>query len=88
MKKSLYMLVLMISAVIIGGLIAYEAATQDICAWLAFSKGFSLEPKEYINFSVLNITFGFNFEISVAQVICILIGILIYAKTAPKVVTG
>ena len=88
MKKSLYMFILMMSAVIIGGLIAHEAVEMDICSWLAYSKGFCVEPKEYINLSVLNITFGFTFEVNVAQVVFILIGILVYAKTAPKVVSA
>lgn len=84
MKKTLYLLLLLICGLVIGGFIANEAS--GAFAWLGFSGGFSFNPGTFVDTDVISVTFGLSINISIAQIICVIISIYSYIKTAPKVV--
>ena len=84
MKKTLYLLLLLICGLVIGGFIANEAS--GAFAWLGWSGGFNFNPGTFIDTDVISLTFGLSINISIAQVIGIIIAIYAYIKTAPKVV--
>ncbi|MCR5601469.1 MAG: DUF4321 domain-containing protein [Ruminococcus sp.] len=84
MKKTLYFLLLLICALVIGGLLANEAT--GAFAWLGWSGGFNFNPGTFVDTDVISLTFGLSMNISIAQVIGIIIAICAYIKTAPKVV--
>ena len=80
MKKTLYLILLIIGAIIV--------ALSETMGWLAYSGGFSLPANPYINLNIITITLGFTFSISIAQIIMILIALFIFYKTAPKLIQG
>lgn len=87
MKKVLLMSVLMISAIVIGGLLGDVCAGASGLSWLAYSKTFSFQPNTFVDIDVFSLTFGVTFKANVAQLILIFIGIFAYYKIAPKLIT-
>lgn len=88
MKKTLYLILLIVGAIIVGSLIADKAALSESMGWLAYSGGFALPANPYINLNIITITLGFTFSISIAQIIMILIALFVFYKTAPKLIQG
>ncbi|HNZ98360.1 DUF4321 domain-containing protein [Ruminococcus sp.] len=82
MKKTLYFLLLLVCACVLGVVIANSASGSF--AWLGWSRGISLSPSTFST-DIISLTFGFGLSISVAQVICIAVSIYIYIKTVGKV---
>ncbi|MBP5579996.1 MAG: DUF4321 domain-containing protein [Ruminococcus sp.] len=85
MKKTLYFLLLFICACIFGGVIGTIASGSF--AWLGYSRGISLDNSTF-SMELFSVTFGFTFNINIAQIICIIIAIYAYIKTAPKLITS
>ena len=83
MKKSWYMLILIICALVLGGIIADYA--YGSLSFLGEGGGFNINPTTLSIANVFSITFGFNFYISVAQVIAIISAFIVYCKTSAKV---
>lgn len=81
------MCVLMIAAIVFGGLIGGACAGIQGLAWLGYYKDFAMTPTTF-NVDLFSLTFGFSFKAYVAQLILIIVGIVIYTKLAPKVITG
>lgn len=86
MKKSLYMIVLIAAAVVLGSLIGNVALGS--LGWLGYSRTFSFEPGTFIDIDVLRLTFGITVTFNVAQILLVLVAILVYYKTAPKLIQG
>lgn len=85
MKKILYLILLIIGGIIIGSLVAERAALSESMSWLAYAGGFEFPAdKPLINLTIITITIGFSFRISIAQLIMILVAIFINYKTSPK----
>lgn len=87
MKKILLMIVLMIAAIVLGGLLGDAVSGVDALKWLAYSKAFSFQPGTFINIDVFSMTFGVAFKANVAQLILIFAGIFTYYKLAPKLIS-
>lgn len=85
MKKTLYFLLLLICACVLGGVLGNVSSGSF--AWLGYSRGFDFQPGTFINTDVISLTFGISMSISVAQVIFIIIAIYAYIKTVGKVVS-
>ena len=86
MKKTLYMLLLIVTAIVGGSLIG-KAAKGSI-KWLGYSKTFSfMRDGNIIDTAIFKLSFGFYISINIAQIFCILLAIFIYYKTAPKLFT-
>ena len=83
MQKSWYMLILIICSLVVGGIVADHA--YGSLAFLAEGGGFSINPATFSVTNVISITFGFNFYISVAQVIALISAFVVYVKTSPKI---
>lgn len=88
MKKVLLMSVLVIAAIVLGGLIGEASAGNDVLNWLAYSKTFSFQPGTFINIDVFSMTFGITFKANVAQLILVFVGIFAYYKLAPKLISA
>lgn len=82
MKKTLYFLLLLVCACVLGGIIGSVA--KGSFWWLNLSRGISLDPSTFST-DLVSLTFGFALRINVAQVICIVIAIYSYIKTVGKV---
>ncbi len=86
MKKTLYMILLLAFACVVGGFIG--SAAKGPVAWLGKSAGFSFEPGNFLQTDVLSLTFGISFNINVAQIILVIIAVFVYYKTAPKLIAA
>ncbi|MBE6860073.1 MAG: DUF4321 domain-containing protein [Ruminococcus sp.] len=84
MKKTFIFAILILAAVILGALLG--AASKDIepLAWLAYSKGFSLDSLS-IDLSILSIDFGCALKVNVAQLLLILAALAIYPKASKAI---
>jgi ABC-type amino acid transport substrate-binding protein len=80
MKKTLYFLLLLICACVLGGVLGNVASGSF--AWLGYSRSFAFNLDKFIDTDILVLTFGISMSISVAQVIFIAIAIYAYIKTA------
>ena len=87
MKKFLLISVLMIAAIVIGGLIGDVTAGVSGLQWLAYSKSFAFQPNTFLDIDILSLTFGITFKANVAQIILIFVGLFTYYKIAPKLIT-
>lgn len=86
MKKVLYLMLLIIGGIILGSLIA-ERTVNTSLEWLSFSGGFVFPAdKPLLDFTIFTITIGFSFNISIAQLLMILLALFAYYKTAPHLV--
>ncbi|MBQ8296657.1 MAG: DUF4321 domain-containing protein [Ruminococcus sp.] len=86
MKKTLLMTVLMIAAIVFGGLISGACEGSAALGWLAYSKSFNFSPGEIIAIDVITLNFGISISANVAQLILILVGFFAYCKIAPKLI--
>lgn len=87
MKRTIYMLFLIACASIIGNLFGNMVAGTEGLSWLGYSKNFGITPSTFVFLDVFNLTFGFDFNINIAQLILVITAIVIYSKTAPKLFT-
>lgn len=79
--KNIWVLMLFIlSGLVIGGLLGNLAGQVDFLWWLAYGQSFGLSTPLELNLSILQISFGFVFEINVASIIGLLVAMLIYKK--------
>lgn len=87
MKKTLYMMLLAITAIICGGLIG--KAAKGSMKWLGYSKTFSfMRGGNIIDTEVFKINFGIYISANVAQILCLLLAIFVYYKSASKLFAG
>lgn len=84
MKKTIYMIFLIAVACVLGNLLGNLVFATEGLSWLAFSLPFNFSPATFNFFNVFDVTFGFNFNLNVSQIILIIVGIIVYAKTSPK----
>ncbi len=77
-KSGWILIVLLLAGLVIGGLLGQLATKVDFLWWMGYSQTFGLTTPLYLNLSVIQLTFGVTFEISVASIIGMLIGICIY----------
>ena len=88
MKRVLYMAFLLIVAVLLGGLIGNAVQGASALSWLGYYKTFAFEPGTFLDLDVLRLSFGIRFSANIAQVVLIAIGIIVFYKTAPKLISG
>ena len=77
-KSGWILIILILAGLVVGGLLGQLAAKVDFLWWMGYSQTFGLTTPLYLNMSVIQLTFGVSFEISVASIIGMLIGICIY----------
>ncbi len=87
MKKTLYMIFLLVSAIFGGNLIG--SAAKGSFKWLGYSRTFSfLRDGDIINTENFKLNFGFYININVAMILFSLIAIFVYYKTVSKLFSG
>ena len=72
------LIILILAGLVIGGLLGQLASKVDFLWWMGYSQTFGLSTPINLNLSVIQLTFGVSFEISIASIIGMLIGICIY----------
>ena len=85
-KYNLVLLFMLLAGVVVGSLIASVTAGVPFLSWLSYgtSVGISTGEPMLLDLAVLRIAFGFQFQINVAQIICIILSICIYKGLAHK----
>lgn len=81
--KTLLLIILLLLGAVLGKVVATACEGVDYLSWLAISAGFGFSPVT-IDLAVLKFTIGFMMDISVAQIILLLIAILAYTKIKIK----
>jgi len=79
MKNKILLITLLIAGAIAGSIAGSGADHIDSLSWLAYSKQISVSPFT-INLVILKLTFGFDFSMSVAQILFMILGVALYPK--------
>lgn len=77
-KSGWILIILILSGLVIGGLLGQVATKVDFLWWLGYSQSFGFSTPLQLNLSVIQLTFGISFEISIASIMGMLIGLCIY----------
>ncbi len=87
MKRTLLLLFFLLGGVVIGGLIASLCAHVGFLSWLSYACaiGFNPDAPFVLDLSVLQLSFGFFINISVAQIIMVGLAIFLYTLVKGKI---
>ncbi len=85
-KRNLVLIFMLLAGVIVGSLIAGAAAGVPYLGWLGYggSVGISTDSSMILDLAVLQVAFGFRFQINIAQIICIILAICMYKGLVHK----
>ena len=72
------LIILLLAGLVIGGLLGQIASRVDFLWWLGYSQTFGITTPLQLNLSVIELTFAVAFDISIASIMGMLIGICIY----------
>jgi len=79
-KKTLIFLLFLLAGILLGGVVAMLCKDISFLSWLSYSAsiGFGMPNGVTLDLAIMKLAFGFSFEISVAQIICIILSLAIY----------
>lgn len=77
MKKSICLL-LMLAGIVLGGFIGQLLSGVPALAFLNYGQSFGTDSPLILNLGILVLTFGITIRISVASILGIIIGVIIY----------
>ena len=73
-------LVLLLSGIVIGGLIASLAVNVSWLSWLAYGEEFGTNGPLGVDLSILKLSFELRLKINVASIVGMIIAIFVYRK--------
>ena len=79
-KNIWILLVLLLSGIVIGGLIATFAVNVSWLSWLAYGEEFGTNGPLGIDLSILKLSFELRLKINVASIVGMIIAIFVYRK--------
>lgn len=79
MKNKILLISLLIAGAIIGAIAGHGAEHIDSLSWLAYSKSICISPFE-LNLVIIKLTFGFDFSMSVSQILFMILAVALYPK--------
>ncbi|HBB71758.1 MAG TPA: hypothetical protein DCZ71_04035 [Ruminococcus sp.] len=88
MRKNVYFFIIIAASLLLGAVFTSAIQGASGLYWLAYSIHFGLPANTYIDLSVLTFTIGFTVDISVMQIIMLIIGFIVYFNTVKKVTEG
>lgn len=82
-KRNLLLLFFVLAGIVLGGMLATLCQNVSFLSWLSYSQGigFNSNAPFVLDLSVIKLTFGFSMQVSVAQIITILLAVFAYTKT-------
>ena len=85
-KHNLILIILLLAGVVVGSLLANVTAGVPFLGWLSYGGrvGISTQEPMLLDLAVLQVAFGFQLQINVAQIICIIAAICMYKGLANK----
>lgn len=84
MKNKILLIMMILAGAIVGSIAANAAVGSDMLGWLAYSKSIGFDSTN-INLIIFRLTIGFEFSMSVAQIIFMLVAIAIYPKLSKAI---
>ncbi len=80
-EKNVWILILFIlCGIVVGGLIGEFASKVDFLWWLSYGQSFGISQPVELNLSVITLSFGFMFKITISSIIGMVLAIFIYRK--------
>jgi hypothetical protein len=79
-KNVWILLVLLLSGIVIGGLIASLATNVSWLSWLAYGEEFGTNGPLGVDLSILKLSFELRLKINVASIVGMIIAIFVYRK--------
>lgn len=85
-KHNLILIFLLLAGVVVGSPLASATAGMPFLGWLSYGGrvGISTQEPMLLDLAVLQVAFGFQLQINVAQIICIIAAICMYKGLANK----
>ncbi len=85
-KHNLILIFLLLAGVVVGSLLASATAGMPFLGWLSYGGrvGISTQEPMLLDLAVLQVASGFQLQINVAQIICIIAAICMYKGLANK----
>ena len=85
-KHNLILIFLLLAGVVVGSLLASATAGMPFLGGLSYGGrvGISTQEPMLLDLAVLQVAFGFQLQINVAQIICIIAAICMYKGLANK----
>ena len=85
-KHNLILIFLLLAGVVVGSLLASATAGMPFLGWLSYGGrvGISTQEPMLLDLAVLQVAFGFQLQINVAQIIGIIAAICMYKGLANK----
>lgn len=81
------MSILIITAIVLGGLLGDACAGTEYFNWLSYGKTFSFQTGT-IDIVILSLNLGFSFSLNIAQLILIIAALFAFYKVAPRLITS
>ncbi len=75
-KNTFTFIFFVLAGIVLGGFIAYLCDGRSYVGWLAWGKSIGFDPVTF-DLSVLTFTLGFKLKVSVAQIFCIAIMLIV-----------
>lgn len=79
-KNVWILLVLILSGIVIGGLIAMLASNVSWLSWLAYGEEFGTNGPLGLDLSILKLSFELRLKINVASIVGMIAAIIVYRK--------
>jgi len=79
-KNIWILLVLLLSGIVIGGLIATLASNVSWLSWLAYGEEFGTNGPLGVDLSILKLSFEIRLKINVASIVGMIIAVFVYRK--------
>lgn len=77
-KNNWTLFILILAGIVLGGFLGNLAQGISWLSWLNYGQSFGLQNPLVLELGILVLTFGLNIKITIAGIIGIIIGILVY----------
>lgn len=79
-KNNWALFLILFSGIVLGGFLGMLTSNISFLSWLNYGMEFGLDEPIVLNLGIMVLTFGLKIKITIASIIGIIIGIIIYRK--------
>lgn len=79
-KNGWVLLLVILSGIVLGGCLGQLCENVSFLSWLNYGQEFGLSSPGVLDLGIMILTFGLTIKITIASIIGIVLGILIYKK--------
>lgn len=77
-KNGWVLLIVLLIGIVLGGFIGQLCSHVSALSWLNYGQSFGLSSPVVLDLGILVLTFGFTINITIAGIIGVIIGLIIY----------